>query len=309
LASNTRISLLIVLVLFLIVATSLAANVSNLQKQNASITPTEIETASLNFTQPFIVENPQNEGPTTGASGQWYLVAIVVTLAALIAYTYYRQRKRKWEYQPSTLAQILAMLIILAFLYLIYEASVLGIGSFLTSEGGAINAYFFIYVLIACSAVAIFLAFRRYDLFSSFRKFSGRPGVNTPAEQASIAQKNVEELKNILNSAASSLYQGKDYRSVIIGCYKAVILLLEKNRMPQKASFTAREFESEVSSRLGVSAFGHLHDLTGVFERARYSAEPISSIEASEAQETLKQMSSELSIENPALNIKHQQED
>lgn len=278
------------LVLFLVFATSLAANVASLSRQAAGVTTTE-GTAS-NYVPPILVGSNANEAPTSAAPGQWYLIAMLVALACLVAYTYYRQRKRKWDYQPSMIAQILALLIILAFLVVIYEASVLGLGSYLS--GGLPGGYFFLYVLIACAAVGLFVAFRRYDLFSPFRRFSGPPVARSPAEQTREEEGNVEELKSIIDRAASSLAGGGDYRAVIIECYRAVVSLLEKNGMAQRPSLTAREFESEVSSMLGVFASGHLHELTRVFERARYSDEPISSSEASRAKEILEQMSSEM---------------
>lgn len=290
--TTSRISIVIALVAFLIIVTNLAANVANLQKQRLSVTSTQGVTTTFS-NPPLQFENGQPSPLSSTTSGAWYLVALIVVLASVVIYAYYKQRNRNWDDQPSILAQLPVLLIILAFFFLIYEAVVQGIGIYLGSR--AFTSYLLIYIIIFSSALGLFFLFWRFDIFSSFRKFS-MPNRSSELTQGAQAQeKKVEELKSIIDNAASSLYLGGDYRATIVLCYKQVLLLLERNGLPQKASLTAREFESEISSRLGVSTRGFLHELTLLFERARYSNEPISSEEAKEAGEILRQLSVELS--------------
>lgn len=82
-------------------------------------------------------------------------------------------------------------------------------------------------------------------------------------------------------------------KATIIQCYSAVLALFEKSGMHQEESLTPRELEAEVSARLGFSS-ENLHQLTALFERARYSAEELSSQEAERALFYFKQLSEEL---------------
>lgn len=302
---NTRVLLIVSLVVFLIAVTSLAANITRLRNQISSNVTSQTQIASVSQTSSspsFVGIQAPNGNLSNPSIVLWYFVALFSMLGVVIVYVYFKDRKTKLVSQPSILAQILASLMVLVFFVLFFEAMVSG---FSLPKAGpfAIQNYFFISITVGGSLLGIVLLFREFDVFHSFRKSERAEFGTGPSSNLSKQLENVQELRNIIESTVYSLDNLGDYRLAILNCYKAVISMLERNGMPQKASLTPREFEREIMSRLGVSQSKYLHNLTILFERARYSVEELSSQEAKEARYDLEKLGFELENQNTQIRV------
>jgi hypothetical protein len=113
-------------------------------------------------------------------------------------------------------------------------------------------------------------------------------------------EEQIEELRKIIDRTIYSLNEYSGYRKTIIDCYRAIVSLLGEAGWSDEASFTPREFENKVRTNLGVSS-KYLHELTRLFEFARYGIEELSPQQAEEARTCLSGLSSELTA-NPGLS-------
>jgi Domain of unknown function (DUF4129) len=94
------------------------------------------------------------------------------------------------------------------------------------------------------------------------------------------------EVMAILDQARTSLKFGSDYRGTVLNCYKAICRVLQRDTPIDDSRLTAREFESLAAKKLSVGQI-YIHDVTALFERARYSDESISKGDSDRAQACL----------------------
>ena len=101
------------------------------------------------------------------------------------------------------------------------------------------------------------------------------------------------QTKNALSGEAESalrdLEAGKDFGNVIVRCYLQMAELLRAERgMERQQSMTVREFEDWLASHDIPPA--PVHDLTSLFEKARYSKEEIDDADEKRGAECLRQI-------------------
>jgi hypothetical protein len=132
--------------------------------------------------------------------------------------------------------------------------------------------------ILACSSLGLFLFFRSHRSSQVyFDRCEPRMSEGT------------QEFVSVLDETVYALKTGNDYRGAIISCYRALCTVLERGGVPNKSSLTAREFEALATFKLNLSS-GHLHEATLLFEKARYSEDPISEEEAGRSIECLKKL-------------------
>ena len=92
--------------------------------------------------------------------------------------------------------------------------------------------------------------------------------------QAPNVGRSKRELARVVRTAIADLEAGGDFRAAVLRCYGSMVLLFESRGTRAEPAQTAREFEADALTRLGVSRQG-VDDLTSLFEEARYSDHPI----------------------------------
>jgi hypothetical protein len=228
----------------------------------------------------------------------WYFAILFSLLGCVIVYVYFKGKKRNVS-QPSIIAQVVASMVALVFFISVFESLISDEGV-LSTVFTKLQDFFFFGIMILGGSIGLAILFREFDVFHSFRKrmkknFESRPSFVPYIDKGAGAR----ELKNALETALYSLGNLGDHRLAVLDCYKTMISILERYGMPQRASFTSREFEREVSSRLGIVSSKYLHDLTLLFERARYSSEELTAREEAEARYDLEGLAS--TIESPTI--------
>jgi hypothetical protein len=137
-------------------------------------------------------------------------------------------------------------------------------------------------VIISSSVLGLFLFFREYR--------SSQPCPNPLGTKVS---EEVQRFAYILDHTIYSLRSGMDYRTTIIDCYRALCKVLERCGVPNSSSLTPREFETLSLSKLNISS-RYLREATLLFEKARYSDEPVSKEEATRSTESLERLRAEV---------------
>ena len=94
------------------------------------------------------------------------------------------------------------------------------------------------------------------------------------AYEAPDVGRSKRELARAVRAAIRDLETGGDFRAAVLRCYQSMVLLFESRGTRADPSQTAREFEADALTRLGVSR-GGVDDLTSLFEEARYSVHAI----------------------------------
>jgi len=269
---------------------SLVYNVQNLRSQevsgvvtNSSTTKTERAAATAYLQQSGGVE------PNS-------LIYIGIGILALLAFVFYRRFKRKskrdYYYVEATSVNDPLVLIIVLGLVAMEAILIMNIPKYLPSlfqlnyapahpNLMPIITAVGLLAAIAGSILGVFILLRPRKPFDVLTQ----PAASDPAQ-------NVEEFKEIIDETRYLLETGSDFRSTIIRCYKALCTLLDKSGVLQQASLTPREFEKKTIAKLGIR--DSVHQLTTLFEKARYSSEIVSSYEAKNAQECLGRLSLEL---------------
>ena len=296
---NTRLYLLIALVIISFSVMSLGTNLANLQYQNAHAT-TETNTLTTITPKSSSLIQVNYSSNYTGPSALWYLAALVLFLATISIFVYIKGRNKRFPNGPSIVSQIIGAITAILFWILLVRVLVSSQNSSpYTGILELVGQSLLIVILVLAVTFGFAIIFSNFDVFHGFRKANKITSSDSPSNGfvQERREEDMEELEGILRRAEYSLRAGEDYQDVIIDCYKSVVLLLGKAGMPQKESLTAREFEQEISSRLGVKASDALRKLTTLFERARYGIEMFSEEDAVRAQQHLKDLRGELQSE------------
>lgn len=91
--------------------------------------------------------------------------------------------------------------------------------------------------------------------------------------------------------ALNSILRGEDFRNVILRCYFEMSRVIqEENGVERDSTMTVREFEDELGSR-GFD-LEPIHHLGVLFEKARYSSQPITDLEEAEGLACLQKIAS-----------------
>jgi hypothetical protein len=269
-----------------------------LRNQNQSNTNSAAQSSNsvISPTRPISIQPLY--ASSSGDYVYWYFAILFSLLGCVIVYVYFKGKNRNVS-QPSIIAQVVASMVALVFFISVFESLISGEG-LLSAVFTKLQDFFFLGIMILGGSIGLTILFREFDVFDSFRKRTEKNSGSRPSFALNIDKSaGARELKNAIGSALYSLGNLGDYRLAVLDCYKTVISILERYGMPQRASFTSREFEREVSSRLGIIPSKYLHDLTLLFERARYSSEEFTPREATEARYDLEGLAS--TIESPTI--------
>ncbi|MCL4355562.1 MAG: DUF4129 domain-containing protein [Nitrososphaerota archaeon] len=125
----------------------------------------------------------------------------------------------------------------------------------------------------------LFLSLKRVPIAPSGRTLGG--GVDE------------ERISDVLSRAVHALRGGSDYRTTILNCYRAICEILSRDEETDSSKLTAREFEALVTSRVAVDR-QNLHDATLLFEKARYSIDPVYDEDAKRAETCLRRLNDEV---------------
>jgi hypothetical protein len=313
--------LIVLLVVFAFAASNLSTSLVGVRNQLVNSSGSRGQATNSNIVTSNTVSNSGGLsfqlGNFGGFGGPLFLYAGIATtmvLVSVLLVVFLRWRKRRnsrkntvfWVYEQISaqggkfFAAVVLGLIVLLFIGIVISIRFLNdlfnpaIGngySLRPLSSMAIFNYLAIGVIVGLSFGALLLTLRARGLLrSSDEQPSSLSSIPKEVEYQ-VAEK---EFKNIIDRTVYSLgNQGSGLRATIIQCYSAVLALFEKSGMHQEESLTPRELEAEVSARLGFSS-ENLHQLTALFERARYSAEELSSQEAERALFYFKQLSEEL---------------
>ncbi|HKW03971.1 MAG TPA: DUF4129 domain-containing protein [Nitrososphaerales archaeon] len=307
--SSTKTILAAGVVVFLFLATTLSDNIAEFRSLLATPTPAQGSGGGNAIVASNLPSSPVIPSWNGNPQNTFLILSIAMIALVLFSVVLYLTSDRSGEdeyiskkgFPERKLAQILAMAFLILFLVGLIEG-LRAISQFSASPNSAPNLgsldgaelYSAIIVITAGSLFGLFFLLRPHAKL--LRKNQKVVLVATSQEEK------VKELRAIFERTAHSIGQGEDPRSTIIRCYDAVVLLLEKNGLLQRPSLTPREFVLEISSRIGLSPSKYLHEVTLLFERARYSAEELSLKEASDAKFCLEQLSLELlSARNEAM--------
>lgn len=288
-------------VVFLFLATTLSDNIGEFRSQLSTFTSAPGPGGGNAIVSSNLPSSPVIPAWNGNPQNTFLILSIAMTALVVFSIVLYLTSDRRGEdeyiskkgFPERKLAQILAM----AFLILFLVGLIEGLRVIMQSSakpGSAPNLGPLVGVALY-SAIIVITAGSSFALF-----FLARPQAKLLRKSQKIAlvvpsqEEKIKELRAIFERSARSIGQGEDPRSTIIRCYDAIVLLLEKNGLLQRASLTPREFVEEISSRIGLSPSKYLHEVTLLFERARYSAEELSLKEASDARFYLEHLSLEL---------------
>lgn len=202
-----------------------------------------------------------------------FAVAALIGSAAVFARLLRRQRRRGDEYffvieQQRGNPVVLAVLLAIVPFLLYGLISLLKAGpEFSAWFGGiAVSPAVFLYL----SEVAMLTAIIGVVFFVSTKVPRAREIASVP-----VTRQERTELEAALNQMAYAFRYTGDYRSVILDTYRTICRILNRKGNVDSSGLTAREFEALIAERLKVPK-EYLHQATFLFEKARYSLEPIS---------------------------------
>ena len=220
-----------------------------------------------------------------------YTVAICAALASIVAWRLRRRgtKREEWYVHESAptknpFALVVAVSLIVFTFYgmmalVRYLPSLLHLGyAPVRVDVSGYLAPIAICGIFVCSALGLFLFFRSRG---SSQAYLDLCEYGMPDEAQKFA--------SVLDETVYALKTGNDYRGAIISCYRTLCDVLERGGVPNKSSLTAREFEALATSKLNLSS-GHLHEATLLFEKARYSEDPVSEEEARRSIECLEKL-------------------
>lgn len=105
--------------------------------------------------------------------------------------------------------------------------------------------------------------------------------------------KEKEDITTTADRAIRELHQGKNVNDVIIRNYQKMCIILEKEGISQKTSFTPRELERKAIKKLSLKK-DTIDQMTRLFEKAKYSDHPLGKEERDEAIKNFKRIKTEL---------------
>ena len=108
----------------------------------------------------------------------------------------------------------------------------------------------------------------------------------------------MERISDVLSKTVRALSGGSDYRTAILNCYRSICEVLSRNEETDSSKLTAREFEALVTSTVKVDR-ENLHEATLLFEKARYSIDPVYDEDAKRAEECLRRLNDEVQRSGP----------
>lgn len=117
-----------------------------------------------------------------------------------------------------------------------------------------------------------------------------RRGSSTKRPEGTIDEGGISD---ILSKTVRALRGGSDYRATILNCYRAICEILSRGEETDSSKLTAREFEALVTSRVRVDR-QNLHEATLLFEKARYSIDPVYDQDAERAEACLQRLNDEV---------------
>lgn len=215
------------------------------------------------------------------AQGTGVLVAIFAAFALLLALVAWHSRGADFQYKSGNpILYVISLGLALLLIYgTVVFASVDPLAFALqTPTLPNLIPFFAFGALVVCAVVGIVFVLGRRDASPVEQRIT----ISTGAAASEVA--------SILDDTAASLGSGSEYRAAILGCYRAICSVLERQAPMDSSKLTAREFESVAARNLGVGR-RYLHDATALFERARYSNDFIGKEDSERAQVCLEQLS------------------
>lgn len=217
-------------------------------------------------------------------------LALSLLVSLLMVRSWASKRKKKddyWQVERQKGGQLVPILLLCLTVAAIY-----GLAALLESVDYGVTVHYqsidlpglLPYVALAAVTASSLAA---VSVFRSSRR-GGWDGPALPADGESDGRK----VSGIIAKALRELRAGSDYRATILDCYRAMCAVLSRNTDTDGSKLTAREFESLVTRRLGVNE-QNLHAATLLFEKARYSSDPVSDAEANKAESCLKNLMEE----------------
>ncbi|MGI0090325.1 MAG: DUF4129 domain-containing protein, partial [Nitrososphaerales archaeon] len=242
--------------------------------------------------------SPDIQIGNVSGSTYYYLATAIIVMACALVYLKSRGEGRKGarryileSQHPGKLATLIALgmivLMFFGFEELVRRLALIAAPSnpsHITFDPAQYLVLFAFGAIVATSSFGLFSLFRAKR--SAVSAISQRPNVR-------VSENKAEEFRAVLDRAADSLGHDSDYRSTIIQTYKALCSVLEEGGIHEEASLTPREFELVAGRKLGILS-EYLHEVTLLFEKARYGNEDIDSEEVFRAKECLRSLSSEI---------------
>lgn len=159
--------------------------------------------------------------------------------------------------------------------------------SSLSDNKGTFNNYSNIILILAITSLAVFgIIVLFYNLTSGYPSFKFRL-------KKTYSKDKIEEFREIITSSISSVRDYQFNLNDIIELYKQICSFLEKHGVQNAPSLTAREFEENVFKLTGFKS-DSFHNLTLLFEEARYSTHPIDEEKVNLARELVKKILKEI---------------
>ena len=285
------ISLVALLLAFPWLTVTLIANMSIVPKVSPTATSGPPVTTGGSGSSTLVVEPSLIQG-SPSLSTLAIVGGVLSLVGALIIWRYWRQRRdRKEDYfwvvekqQESPLGSLILLgLLAVSFygLFLLVRAN----PTFSIPEGRPVAIpdilpYLAVAAVVASSAIGL-------GLFLSLR---GVPG-HRPKAASSLPEEEIDQERfvEVINQTARALGHGSDFRATIVSCYREICQILGREGKTDSSRLTAREFEALVASKVRVDE-GNLHEATLLFEKARYSVDPIYDEDAKRAEVCLQKL-------------------
>jgi preprotein translocase subunit SecG len=190
-----------------------------------------------------------------------------------------RKGQKKVAAPPSNRAIVLGLFILAIWIILInwsglnfslfkdggdvQDGNVPGDGSASSSAGGGGGSGTLVYIFFAILLVSLVAVYFMYNRRPSMGSFRHQVDMRDGRAEVGLVEKAMEEL-----------YQGNDFRSIIIRMYQHMCRLLIDRERSDERFLTPREFAALATEKLGWPV-GPVKELTSLFEEARYSAHDI----------------------------------
>lgn len=237
---------------------------------------------------PPVVEATPGSAPEAG-SGNWlralFVTSLLVFLAIMVASSILLSRKGVKVWRLVTVWELVGYLFATGFLVavlLYYDNVIDGLNGFVRwvtgtrdTGGGGTGTPPQIPVAQTVSTALLVVAGVIVAVYVAVFAHAFLPRLyHVVTEAPPELGRSKRELARAMRSAVRDLEAGGEFRAVVLRCYKSMVLLFEAHGIRDDPSRTAREFESDALSSMGVSREG-IDDLTSLFEEARYSTHAI----------------------------------